>query len=808
MKRSTIVLAGLAAAIMTNACSGCSAGRQGEIEYIPPETERYENCMEIEGQWGANPATGPDGQYGIGDPFVMRYNGKYYLYPSTSDPCDGIKVFESDDMIHWTYRGFAVAESEITSHGAYAPEVVYYNGYFYLCQSRGGQGHYIYRSESPTEGFTLFSRSEEGDEGDIGFGNLGMGIDGSFFVDDDGKIYLMHTSTPAGLKINEITDVDDIRPSTIGETQDLGNANLRHWIEGPGIFRRGDYRYLTYTGNHVISEGYRVAYSYAPDGSGFSDFIQPLDNVTLIDTSPEHYGLGHSSNFNGPDLDSVYTAYHSLVGSGPARRYNLDRYFASGSILAANGVTHRPVAVPSRPTAEAEDASGLSACGGGYSLGKTEEAFTAEYNFIPEEGQELFFGRTQEGDWRIRLTQAGIELVRVQGGKETLVSRAEVKYPEDKLNTVRVENGDGVGYVYLNGMRLISYQAEAAAGDLGYSLKGGVCYTAFTNDVFGTSDFEAIKNFPTEFPAIDYLKGENRGFSILGAKQETGGVRVGEKQAVRLVEDAYAVRLTARGDWVKYAVDVPQDGMYSLSVRVAGGTDARLKITIGESVLECDVKADCAEEESVRLSLGRIFLAGGVQSMKVEIVRGSADLIAFESFENAADPGAAELSEFVAESGAVGLRSGELVVSGGTEPGAALWGNAGVSDFKAEITFRCAISENSELGIMIRADHYSWFSAQPVQSWRGYYLSLGSMIVTLSRYDYGEEIMTAVRSETLADGGTHVVGITAKSNRIIVTLDGELLLEATDRCAFLSGRLGIYALKGEIDVLNVKYEII
>ena len=357
MKRRTIVLASLATVIATNACSACAAGRQGEIEYIPPETERYENCMEIEGQWGANPATGPDGEYGIGDPFVMRYNGKYYLYPSTSDPCDGIKVFESDDMIHWTYRGFAVAESEITSHGAYAPEVVYYNGYFYMCQSRGGQGHYIYRSESPTEGFTLFSRSEEGDEGDIGFGNLGMGIDGSFFVDDDGKIYLMHTSTPAGLKINEITDVDDIRPSTIGETQDLGNANLRHWIEGPGIFRRGDYRYLTYTGNHVISEGYRVAYSYAPDGSGFSDFIQPLDNVTLIDTSPEHYGLGHSSNFNGPDLDSVYTAYHSLVGSGPARRYNLDRYFASGSILAANGVTHRPVAVPSRPTAEAEDAS-------------------------------------------------------------------------------------------------------------------------------------------------------------------------------------------------------------------------------------------------------------------------------------------------------------------------------------------------------------------------------------------------------------------------------------------------------------------
>jgi len=80
----------------------------------------------------------------------------------------------------------------------------------------------------------------------------------------------MHTSVPAGLKYNEITDTADIRPATIGKTQDLENANLHHWIEGPGIFRRGDYSYLTYTGNHVISKGYRVAYSYAPSSTACS----------------------------------------------------------------------------------------------------------------------------------------------------------------------------------------------------------------------------------------------------------------------------------------------------------------------------------------------------------------------------------------------------------------------------------------------------------------------------------------------------------------------------------------------------------
>lgn len=107
MKKKCVMLATVLAVLAAG--TGCTENDMDEIAYVPPEAERYENHIEIEGQWGASAATGEDGQYGIGDPFVMRWNGKYYLYPSTSDPCDGIKVFESDDLIHWTYRGMAGA---------------------------------------------------------------------------------------------------------------------------------------------------------------------------------------------------------------------------------------------------------------------------------------------------------------------------------------------------------------------------------------------------------------------------------------------------------------------------------------------------------------------------------------------------------------------------------------------------------------------------------------------------------------------------------------------------------------------------
>jgi xylan 1,4-beta-xylosidase len=785
--------------VCTAALAGCAGGgAKQEIEYIPPAVERYENHIEIEGQWGESNATGQGGQYGIGDPFVMKFNGKYYLYPSTSDPCDGIKVFESDDLIHWKDKGLAVAESEKTAHGAYAPEVVYYNGYFYLCQSRGGNGHYIYRSQSPTEGFTLFSKTADMDEGNLNYGNLGMGIDGAFYVSDDGKLYLLHTSTPAGLKYNEITDPEDIRAETLGATGSLGVSNLRHWIEGPGIFRRGAFSYLTYTGNHVISKGYRVGYSYAENLSGLSSFVQPTDNVTILDTADEHYGLGHSSNVNGPDLDSVYTAYHSLVGRGPARRYNLDRYFASGSYLTANGVTHRPVAVPQKPQAEGY-AAALTERGGMYVLGETDEYFTAECNFVPAEEQELVFGK----DYAVKT--AGGKLVLTKDGKT--VAEKAVPVPEGALACVRVEHGDGVGYVYYNGMRVLSYAAQDGKGALGYKTKDGVGYTAFTNDVFGTSDFEAFKNFPTKFPAVSYLKGEMRGFSIAKARRTQGGVRVGEKENTVRIGDAYAVSL-GKNDWVKYAVDVKEGGgMYSINAEVSkASAGAKLKITIGERELIATVPALQSDGQTARVRLGDLAAEGGVQTMKVEVLSGKAEITLFEAHER--EEGAVNLAEYNAMHGSVRTEQG-IVLDGTQDDAVLLWKNTRATDFEAKIEFSSRAQIGADIGVMLRASHYSYYSAQPKQSWRGYYLQLGSSLLSFKRYDYGDlGMLEAARTPgSLFDGARHTLTICAKGHTFSVMLD-TVKLNVSDGCAFFDGYLGIYASKGSVTIHSLDYKTI
>lgn len=769
--------------------------RGEEIEFTPTVSERYVNQRDIEGQWGPNNWTGGK-DYGIGDPFVMRWNGKYYMYPSTNDAFKGVKVFVSDDMINWTYAGLAVADTEATSHGSYAPEVVYYDGYFYMCQSRAGKGHYIYRSKSPTEGFELISKNPSLDENDLDYGNMGMGIDGAFYVSDDGKLYILHTVTPAGLQYNEITDVNNISPSTITRAKAVKEANLGHWIEGPGVIRRGAYSYLTYCGNHVNSRGYRIGYSYAENLSSLSDFIQPLDNITIIDTSAGHYGLGHSSNVNGPDLDSIYTAYHSFVSGGPCRRYNVDRYFASGSLLTANGATYRPVAAPVRATKEAKNGSELTLNNGTYALGESAGYFTAEFNLIPSQSQEIRFG----GGYAVGFANNSLSL----SYKGSQIASASVNYTQGNLVTVRVENGDGVGYIYLNGMRVITYTAQSAPGLVGYLSEEGVEYTAFTNDVFGTSDFEAIKNFSTRFPATSYLKGENRGFSIRNAQVVKGGLRVGEKQSIKVSANAENAVCLGEGDWIKYAVDIGESGLYSLSARILSASNARLKITIGDSVHTVDLP----NAENCNISLGNMQLAQAVTTMKVEVVSGSAEFIWFDVQAEASGNSSQSLESFEKLRGSVTYSNGELILTSANKAGddaVAVWGGRGMSNYEVEFTY-VADSQSLEMGFMIRSNDYSYHSAQASNPWRGYYLKMTSQLMAFYRHDYGASLISASRQLSLFNGNEHYIKVVALSNTFKIYLDGELAFECSDENAFTYGKVGIFVSEGTITVKNFKFE--
>ena len=76
----------------------------------------------------------------LGDPFVLKHRGWFYLYGTNDGPplSDGreIPVFRSDDLVRWEPLGGALEPLEPgTDH--WAPEVLYWNGRFFMVVSFG-----------------------------------------------------------------------------------------------------------------------------------------------------------------------------------------------------------------------------------------------------------------------------------------------------------------------------------------------------------------------------------------------------------------------------------------------------------------------------------------------------------------------------------------------------------------------------------------------------------------------------------------------------------------------------------------------
>ena len=167
MKKNKLILLGLLSAIASLGIASCSCEEtkddpseittselNGEISDLKDddpllketktlsETDFYSNDFsdeQIANQWP---------EYGIGDPFVYRWNGTYYLYVSTKDGNIGVRGYKSTDLVHYepiTGEGlpYGYVSNDEKSLSAYAPEVMYKNGTFYMILSPAGRGHIL-----------------------------------------------------------------------------------------------------------------------------------------------------------------------------------------------------------------------------------------------------------------------------------------------------------------------------------------------------------------------------------------------------------------------------------------------------------------------------------------------------------------------------------------------------------------------------------------------------------------------------------------------------------------------------------------
>lgn len=254
------------------------------------------------------------------DPFIIKHNGTYYLYCTNPD----VKCWSSKDLLSWNEEGTVIPSEEFGNLVPFAPEVVYWNGYFYMYTSPSGFGHYVLRSESPTGPFYKITE------------NFGYSIDGSVFIDDDDQWYF-YWADYEGIKACKMKD-----PVTLGETC-LTEAFMDGWTEGPFVIKREDRYYLTYTGNHFLSTGYRV--NYAVSHNPLSGFLPFEDNPVLVNTEGTGVGLGHSCSILGPDLTTYFIVYHNL-NQDASRDLNIDRIGWISDQMIVFGPTQADIPAP------------------------------------------------------------------------------------------------------------------------------------------------------------------------------------------------------------------------------------------------------------------------------------------------------------------------------------------------------------------------------------------------------------------------------------------------------------------------------
>lgn len=176
------------------------------------------------------------------DPFILPYEGVYYMYGSRCwhSPQLGFDVYTSTDLENWSEPKciFEVTPDFWGTRDAWAPEVHYYNGKFYLFAS--------FTSDTTCRGTTiLISDSPEGpfvphSDGAVTPKDWEC-LDGTLYVDDNGTPYMVFCHEWVQIQNGTVCAIEltqDLK-APVGDPIELwkaGDAPWVHPVEGPENF--------------------------------------------------------------------------------------------------------------------------------------------------------------------------------------------------------------------------------------------------------------------------------------------------------------------------------------------------------------------------------------------------------------------------------------------------------------------------------------------------------------------------------------------------------------------------------------------
>lgn len=258
------------------------------------------------------------------DPTIVRAGGEFVLASSTFEWCPGVRLHRSDDLAHWEPLGGALTRDQLLdlagvpdSGGVWAPSLSYVDGLFHLVYSNVSS---YFGGFSDCPNFLTTAPAAAGPWSEPVLLHA-RGFDASLFHDgeDSWLINLVHDWRPghggsAGL---EATRFDRAERRLVGSPERIVLPPQAGWIEGPNLYRRGDWYYLvTADGGTGYEHRVTVARSRALTGPYERDSNGPLITAMHEPDLPLQKA-GHGSFVEAQD-GSWYLAY--LVARPIGRR--------------------------------------------------------------------------------------------------------------------------------------------------------------------------------------------------------------------------------------------------------------------------------------------------------------------------------------------------------------------------------------------------------------------------------------------------------------------------------------------------------
>lgn len=211
----------------------------------------------------------------IRDPYVLVYDGKYYMYGTCLSQGEGYGCVVSEDLENWSEKIQIFSPSEgFDGYADYwAPECHYYKGSFYLFatyRSRLSEkrGTAVFKSDSPTGPFELIS------DGHVTPKEIDC-IDGTLYVDDDGQPWMIYvnewTSTYDNYGEMAVAKLSDDLTHLVSEPKMIFRANKHIWTnggitDGPFVYKTSKGRLVMLWSNHARSGGYAVGMAVSDNG--------------------------------------------------------------------------------------------------------------------------------------------------------------------------------------------------------------------------------------------------------------------------------------------------------------------------------------------------------------------------------------------------------------------------------------------------------------------------------------------------------------------------------------------------------------